>query len=263
MKLLVIHGSMRQGNTFALTQEILRRMAAKPDAEITEISAADLDLPFCRSCHACFAQGEEFCPHFSAMRDVRDALLACDAVILTGVTYMWSLNAAMKNLLDHLSWLFHRPALFGKRGMVIATSKGAGEKGVAKYLKTVLGQWGVNGALVLTQNEKEKQMLSAAKQAVKLDRAAEQFYRLIKSNRPSPPSLKAIAVHNAFRAMAQSEYADSARDTRYWQESGCGGKSYPVKIGWPRRVFGALVHRAAGGAARLAGRIYTKQQKGQ
>jgi len=260
MKLFVIHGSMRKGNTYALTQEIVRRMAAEPDVEVTEISVADFDLPFCRSCHICFDRGEEFCPHYGVMREVEAALLACDAVLLTGVTYMWALGGAMKNLLDHLSYLFHRPALFGKRGMVIVTSKGAGEKGVAKYLKTVLGQWGVNGALIFTQNEKEKQMLSDAKMAVKLDRAAEQFTRLIKSNRQLPPSLKALAVHNAFRAMAQSDYADSERDSRYWRESGYGGKAYPLKISWPRRAFGACVNRASAGAARLAGRIYTKRQ---
>ena len=260
MKLLVIHGSMRRGNTFALAQEILRRLAAKPDVEVTEIGVADLDLPLCRSCHACFERGEEFCPHYGAMRDVEAALLGCDAVILSGVTYEWALNAAMKNLVDHLAWLFHRPALFGKKGMVIATSKGAGEKGVAKYLKTVLGQWGVNGALILTQNEKEQKLLSDKKQAAKLDRVAGQFYRLIQSGRTLQPSLKAIAVHNSFRAMAQSEYSDSERDARYWRESGYGGKAYPLKIRWGRRAFGALVNRAAAGAARLAGRVYAKRQ---
>jgi len=262
MKLLVIHGSMRQGNTYALTQEIVRRLAAKPDMEVAEIAVADLDLPLCRSCHACFAQGEEFCPHYGAMRPAEEALLACDAVILTGATYMWSLNAAMKNLLDHLSWLFHRPALFGKRGMVIATSKGAGEKDVAKYLKTVLGQWGAGGALVLTQNEKEQKLLSGESQAAKLGRAAERLYRQMQSSRPLGPSLKNIAVHNAFRAMAQDEYADSPRDARYWEESGYGGRAYPLKIGWPKRALGALVNRAAVGGARLAGRIYAKQKKG-
>ena len=260
MKLLVIHGSTRKGNTYALTREIVRRIATKPDVEVTEISVAALDLPFCRSCHACFDRGEEFCPHYGVMREVEAALLACDAVVLTGVTYMWSLNAAMKNLLDHLSYLFHRPALFGKRGMVIATSKGAGEKGVAKYLKTVLGQWGAGGAVVFTQNEKEQKLLSDSKKAEKLSRAADQLYRLMKSNRQLPPSLKNIAVHNAFRAMAQGEYAESERDALYWQESGCGNKAYPLKVSWPMRAFGALVHRASAGAARLAGRIYMKQQ---
>ena len=260
MKILVIHGSTRRGNTCALTGEITGRLSAKPDVEVTEYSVADLELPYCRSCHACFARGEESCPHYEITRGIQAALMECDGVILSGTTYMWSLNAAMKNLLDHFSYLFHRPALFGKKGMVVATSKGAGEKGVAKYLKTVLGQWGANGALVLTQNEKERQLVSSGKRAAKLDRAADRFYRLVKSDRQLPPSLKAIAVHNSFRAMSLSEYAESERDTQFWQRDGFRDRAYPVKAGALRYAAGAMLHVAAKNAARLVGRVYKKKQ---
>jgi multimeric flavodoxin WrbA len=94
MKILIIHGSMRKGNTYALTKGIVNYLLSKPDTECTEISVADLELPFCCSCHVCFAKGEEHCPHHDVMRDVQSALMACDGVILSGTTYMWALNAA-------------------------------------------------------------------------------------------------------------------------------------------------------------------------
>jgi multimeric flavodoxin WrbA len=213
MKILIIHGSMRKGNTYALTKGIVNCLLSKPDAECTEISVADLELPFCCSCHVCFAKGEEHCPHYDVMRDVQSALMTCDGVILSGTTYMGALNAAMKNLLDHLAYGFHRPALFGKKGMVIATSAGNGEKSVAKYLKTALGQWGINGAIVVTQSTKAQQLLSSDKIAATLDRAAERFYQLIASKRFIAPKFKSIAVHNAFRAMSLSDFAENGRDT--------------------------------------------------
>ena len=245
MKILVIHGSMRRGNTYELTKEIMDNLAAKSDVELTEISVSDLDLPFCVSCHTCFSKGEEYCPDYSVMRSIESALLGCDGVILSGVTYLWSLNAAMKNILDHLAYLFHRPAFFGKKGMVIVTSAGAGEKHVAKYLKTVLGQWGINGAIMLTQNAKKHEVSNPAKVSAKLNFTADCFYKLIKSNKPLAPTIKNIVVHNAFRAMSLSEFSASERDAEHWRQSRFRDKAYPVKAGLFKYFVGAMIHGAA------------------
>ena len=258
MKILIIHGSMRKGNTYALTKGIMNYLLSKPDVECTEISVVDLELPFCCSCHVCFAKGEKHCPHHDVMRDIQSVLMECDGVILSGTTYMWALNAAMKNFLDHLAYGFHRPALFGKKGMTIATSTGNGEKSVAKYLKTALAQWGINGAIVVTQNTKEQQLLSSDKIAAKLDRAAERFYQLIASKRFIAPKLKSIAVHNAFRAMSLSDFAENERDTQYWRQEGFYNRAYPVKAG-PKYMVGALMYGAAKYSTKMLGRIYAKR----
>jgi len=240
MKLLVIHGSIRKGKTYALTKEIMECLSSKPDMEFIEISVGDLKLPFCTSCHICFKRGESYCPNYAAFADVNNALLDCDGVILSGTTYMWALNAAMKNLLDHLSFKFHRPMLFGKHGMVVTTSAGAGEKGVAKYLKIVLGQWGINGAVVVTRNTKEEQLLSHGKLTAKIQRASERFYQQITSKRFIPPSLRSIAVHNAFRSASLSASAEYERDTEFWQQDSYRNRAYPVKAGL-KYVVGAVM----------------------
>jgi multimeric flavodoxin WrbA len=258
MKILVVHGSMRKGKTYALTKEIMSRLGSKEDVEFVEISVRDLGLPFCVSCHVCFSKGEEHCPNYEHVRDVQAALRDCDGVILSGTTYMWALNAAMKNLMDHLAYGFHRPSLFGKKGMVIATSKGNGEKAVAKYLKMALGQWGVNGAVVVTRNSKEEQLLPPSKLTAKLDRRAEKFYRQIASKRPAKPSLRSIAVHNAFRSMALSEFSEFEADTQYWQQESAN-RAYPVKAG----VFRCAVGAAVFGIASLSTKIIGRRLKGR
>ncbi|GHV27799.1 hypothetical protein FACS18948_5770 [Clostridia bacterium] len=266
MKILVIHGSMRKGTTYALTTEVTNRLATKTDVEIIEFSVADLDLPFCCSCNNCFSKGEEYCPHFSITKEVGAALAACDGVILSGVTYMWALNAAMKNLLDHFAYLFHRPSLFGKQGMVITTAAGVGEKSVAKYLKTVLGQWGINGAIAVTQTAKEHSLQSSgtelsSKETMRIDKAAEEFYDNIKSQRCFSPSMKNIAVHNAFRAMSLGGFSGSELDKQFWSKDGYLNKSYPVKIGVFKRATGSFVYQATKQVTDIVGRIYTRRQK--
>ena len=250
---------MRKGNTYALTKEVMAVLAEKPGVEFTEINISDLNLPFCASCHLCFSEGEEFCPHNDTALGIRSALAECDGVIIGSATYMWAINAALKNLLDHLAYGFHRPFLFGKKGMVIATSKGAGEKGVTKYIKTVLGQLGINGAVVFTLNEKEKQLQTNS--GKKLNTAAERFYSSIVSNRQIKPTLKNIVVHNAFRAMALSKFSDSERDTRFWGQPGFHNKAYPAKAGAFKYAVGAAVYGIAKRSTEIVGRIYEKRKK--
>jgi len=252
---------MRKGNTYAATKKLIDRILTKPDVKCTEISVADLELPFCISCHVCINKGEEYCPHYDVVGKVWSALMECDGVIFSGTTYVRALNAAMKNLIDHLAYGYHRPALFGKKGMVVTTSAGTGEKGVAKYLKTVLGQWGINGAIIVTRNLKEQMLQSPDNETAMLNAAADRFYGLIASGRQIPPSLKTIATHNAFRAMLTSEFVESERDAQYWKQDGFYNRVYPAKARALRYMVGALTYGAANLAIKILGRKYVKLQK--
>ena len=260
MKILVLHGSMRKGNTYSLVKEMISRLQLKSNVTVQEISIADLNLPFCRSCHMCLSRGEEFCPDYNIMREIQAALLDCDGVIVSGVTYAWALNAAMKNVVDHLAYGFHRPAFFEKKGVVVTTATGVGEKDVAKYLKSVLGQWGINKAILVTQNEKEQRLLSSAQLATKLDRATAKFYRQISTRQMLPPSIKSIAVHNAFRAMSLSEFSESERDRQYWRQKK-HNKAYPVKAGMLKYALGAIVFAVSKSMTKWIGLLYEKRIK--
>ena len=266
MQILVIHGSMRQGNTYQLTQQVVSRLAHKPDVTITQVSIADLGLPFCTSCHACLTKGEEYCPHDALLRSLRTAILECDGLILSGTTYVRALNAAMKNLLDHFAYLLHRPALFGKHGMVIATSAGLGEKNVAKYMQGLMALWGINGAMAVTRTTKQQRLQSDSeelpeKAARKLDKTVDAFYDSIRSQRQVNPTASIIAQHNFFRATSLSEYSESERDTEYWSLPGFSDRAYPVQIGWIKYQIGALAFSAAKLAMQIVGRSYMKRLK--
>jgi multimeric flavodoxin WrbA len=262
-KILVIHGSMRKGNTYALTNEILNRLLAKQDVEILEFGVADLNLPFCGSCHACLLKGEGYCQHHNVMEKIQTALAECDGVIFSGVTYMRGLNAAMKNVIDHLSYLFHRPALFGKKGMVVVTSTGAGENGVAKYLKMILGFWGVNDAQIVTKKMRnhsakpDGKLQLSKREMIKLDKATDRLYKLIKSKQHIAPSLKSIAIHNVFRAMSLSKYAESECDAAYWRKDGFYNKAYPVKAGLFKYLVGMFVHSFVKRLVKIIGWAYS------
>ncbi|MCL1912608.1 MAG: flavodoxin family protein [Eubacteriaceae bacterium] len=252
---------MRKGNTYALTKEIIDRLLSKPDIEIVEYSVAGLNLPFCLSCHNCFMKGEEFCPHYAILKDISLKMAECDGVIFSGVAYMWALNGAMKNFLDHYAYLFHRPALFGKIGMVISTSAGVGEKAVTKYMRSVLGQWGINGAIAVTANAKQKDLDPPKKLAAKLDSAAERYYHMLLKKKPIAPSIKNLAIHNAFRAISLSEFSGSELDTQYWSQKGFANSTYPTKLSVARNIIGSVIHGVVKHSAKALDKAYKNNQR--
>jgi len=267
MKILVIHGSMRKGNTYALTKEVLSRLSAKQEVEIVEFGVSGINLPFCTSCHLCLLKGEMYCPHRTVMEEIQTALSECDGLIFSGAVYMRGLNAAMKNVIDHLAYLFHRPSLFGKKGIVVVTTAGSGENSVVKYLKKILGFWGINGALIVTKktrnhNAKPDETLQlSAKEIAKLDKVVNRFYDLIKLKRPIFPSLKSIAIFNTVRAVSLSSHTESESDVAYWRKDGFCNKAYPTKAGLFSYWIGTLVYHSVRSMVKIVGWVYIKKSK--
>jgi len=242
MNITVIHGSMRCGNTYNVTQAVLAQLRVHNDVNITEISVAELNLPFCRSCHVCFDKGDAHCPHRAALAPVAQAIEGCDGLIVSGVCYAMHINAAMKNLVDHFAYYFHRPRLFGKVGLVVTTTAGAGEHRVAKYLRQVLGHWGMGKPLLLPVKIQTEKFSLSAKQKKRIHATADKFYRNIKAGKLAQPSLVSVIVHNSFRAHASVTPPLSPSDSAYWRESGFAHKVYPRRIGAGKWLLGKLIY---------------------
>jgi len=85
MKITVIHGSMLKGKTYSVTQAALAHLWTYDGVQITEISVADMGLPFCCSCHTCFGKGEEYCPHSAVVSSVAKVIEDCDGLIMRKV----------------------------------------------------------------------------------------------------------------------------------------------------------------------------------
>ena len=242
MKITVINGSMRKGNTYGVTQAVLEHLRSHNDVEITEFNVADLDLPFCTSCHICFDKGEAFCPHYDVVSTVAKAIEDCDGLIMSGVCYAMHINAATKNLIDHFAYLFHRPRLFDKIGLVITTTAGAGENIVAKYLRQVLGHWGMGKAILLPMKIQTPTFLLNDKQKSQVSTATNKFYAAIKKEKPFPPSLISVVVHNSFRGHASISPPLSECDSAYWRDSGFADKVYPRRIFVVKFLVGGLIY---------------------
>lgn len=245
MKCVVLNGSPRKGNTFELAEIVMGRMRGQGTVEFEEIHLSGLDIPFCRGCMRCFERGEDACPHHASIAPIAQAIQAADGLIVLTPAYSLAPTALLKNVIDHMSYCFHRPCFFGKKALVLATTAGAGAKQSARYIRNVLKHWGFNRV----------HTFAIACHAVcgyrpppkvedRLHRLAGRFFAEVAGGRLHRPSLKRVLYYNAWRAMAAVN-PDSC-DGQYWQAHNLAGRTFAPQIrqGPPARLFGRLIFSA-------------------
>lgn len=164
MKILVIIGSLRKRNTYDLAKMIEERHKQISECEYEYIVLKDMDLRLCTGCHACMTAGEQFCP----LKDDRDMIInkieEADGVILACPTFSMNVSWVMKNFMDRLAFIMHRPKFFRQKFMLLVVSGSvSGGKDAMRSLKfaSFAGQV-VNKLIVLNspgmnENKKHRQ----------------------------------------------------------------------------------------------------------
>lgn len=135
-KVTAIIGNQQKHATYKAVCEFEARLRTYGEIEFEYIFLKDYRLEFCRGCKVCFSKGEEFCP----LKDDRDVLIGkmenSDGVIMATPNYAFHVSASMKNLLDRLAYVFHRPQFFGKTYTAVVNQGIHGGKGIVKYLSS-------------------------------------------------------------------------------------------------------------------------------
>jgi len=143
MKIIVLMGSPRKKDSFALVKRIEEKIQAREDSSFEYLILRNENIEDCRGCDQCFRKGEGFCPIRDGLNDLRKKIEDADGVIFACPVYAHQVTAPMKKFIDRLSWYFHRPVLFGKFSMIVVTTASTGLHGVIDYLKLVVKGWGL------------------------------------------------------------------------------------------------------------------------
>jgi multimeric flavodoxin WrbA len=126
MKILVIMGSPRNGNTVRILNEIEKEMRKLGDVEFEAIALRDVQLGLCRGCHLCLFKGEGSCPQKDDRQQLEEKMLNADGVIFASPNYASGVTALFKNFVDRFAYAGHRPRFFRTRAMAVVTSAGPG-----------------------------------------------------------------------------------------------------------------------------------------
>ena len=99
MKILAINGSHRAGKNVATMLNIALEEAAALGAETELVELSELNIDFCVGCNRCL-----FKPDCSIkdddMAELKEKMLAADAIILGSPDYFSNVTARMKNFMD-------------------------------------------------------------------------------------------------------------------------------------------------------------------
>jgi len=234
MKITIINGSPRKGNTYAATQIFKNEMATCGEVIFAEFFLPQ-DMPqFCIGCMSCFDKGENTCPHSEYTLAILESILGADAIIFTTPVYVVQTTGAVKAFLDHYGFLFigHRPHLemFGKKAFVISTTAAAGTKEAIKTIVTSLKFWGINriyslGFIMRAESWGTIKPKRKVKFESKLKKSARRFYKEVASGKKRRPYLFTRMMYTVCRIMIKGYDETTSLDKRYWMEKGLFGKS--------------------------------------
>ena len=230
MKITIIHGSPRKGNTYRTVQMVKSEMLKHGEAEFKEYFLPR-DMPeFCQGCYNCFFKGESQCPHAKYVQPIVADMLTSDGLILTSPVYALSESACIKALLDHLAYMFmpHRPQkeMFSKKALVISTTAGAGTHSSIKPIATSLKYWGVNkihrcGIAMWSLSWDDMKAKRKKHYTKKVVKCANLFYNDVASNKRHLPSPVQWIMFHVSRQMIKGEQASSpCLDSAHWLENG-------------------------------------------
>jgi multimeric flavodoxin WrbA len=229
VKIVIVHGSPRKGNTYRATELFKEEMSKQKEIEYVDFFLPK-DLPeFCCGCMTCFLTSEEKCPHGNYTLPILEQIVSADALILTSPVFALSLSGVMKSFLDHYAYIFvvHRPRIemFSKKALVISSTVGAGTKSAIKTISTSLKYWGVNKIHTYSFatfgddwiNMKADKREKIEKQ---IRKKAARFYNEVSSGKKHRPYLL-IRIMFVFRKMIMKKYDDdTSLDKKYWIEKG-------------------------------------------
>jgi len=239
MKITIVHGSPRRGNTYAATEVFKQELSKQGPVEFVEFFMPQ-DLPeFCKGCMSCYLYGEDKCPHAKYTLPILEEMVSSDALIMTTPVFVMRETAGIKNFLDHLGYIFivhrARPEMFSKKAMIISSTVGAGTKEAIKAVSISLKYWGVNRIYSYsfkTFGDNWNVMQAAKKEKInhQLKKKAVMFYREVASHKRHAPYPFIRVMYRVSLFIMRKYYEDDSLDCQYWKKMGWySGKTSPFQ----------------------------------
>jgi multimeric flavodoxin WrbA len=233
MKVLVVMGSPRKGNTYRAAQRIEAAMQSSGPVEFEYLMLKDAALAGCLGCFLCFEKGEEHCPRKDDAPSIERKMHEADGVIFASPVYGMNVSGLMKVFIDRFSYIFHRPRFFDKKMLLLVTAGAIGEKDVLDYLNLVATVWGFEVAgrvgVVTPPGISARQ---ARENEQKLGEAARAFYDALNRKTRASPNLRDVILFHGQRGAFDELREHSPVDYTYWNDMGwlAPGRRYFVDV---------------------------------
>ncbi|AGF55801.1 multimeric flavodoxin WrbA [Clostridium saccharoperbutylacetonicum] len=240
-KVTVFMGTSQKQATYQAVQEFEKNLKSYTDIDFEYVFLKDYHLKYCNGCKVCFEKGEENCP----LKDDRNLLIEkmnnSDGVIFATPNYSFHVTAPLKNFLDRLAFVFHRPQFFGKTFTTIVTQGIFGGASIVKYLGNIgenLGFHVTKGCCLNTLKPITMRQQKKITQEVK--KASTRFYKELMRQTSPTPSIFRLMMFRISRTSIMNILNETYRDYIYFKEKGWFESDYyyDVSLGLFKNIAG-------------------------
>lgn len=228
MRIVTLTGSHRlSGNTERLTKQLeqaILRIAEHQgeQIEIEHIPLAKAKLSTCLGCRACFDRGEQHCPQKDSLLEIYQTLLASDGVIAASPVYVEDVSGLMKNWIDRMAFVCHRPAFYGRSALLLTTSGGGATGRSLGTMRNALQFWGfdIAGKRNFRMGASLSEEALSTKCGEQIDRLAGNFVKAIQTKAALRPSMMSFVSFRVKQIFYRKKGPEMACDYDYWQAQG-------------------------------------------
>ena len=220
MKILVIMGSPRKGNTYRAAERIREILQEKAPVEWEYVMLRDLCLEPCRGCGSCIVRGEDVCPIQDDVDSVVGKMEDADGVIFATPVYAMQVSGLMKLFIDRISYILHRPRFFRQKALILTTAGMVGISDVLKYLDLIAGVLGFEVAARVGFPAELVPEYQKRKNEEQLQAAAGAFLAALRKGSRSRPGFSDVLLFHGQRATFDELAEQFPTDHAYWTDHG-------------------------------------------
>lgn len=121
MRIVAVIGSMRNGNTEYMVDEVISSIEKIRNIEVIRIHLRDLKMEFCDGCLICDETGQ--CVKMDDMSKIVQTIELADGLILASPARWSLLSGEMKTFFDRLNPLAMTEKLKGKKAIIFAVGQ--------------------------------------------------------------------------------------------------------------------------------------------
>ena len=207
---------------------------------------SDFNIQPCQGCRTCFDKGEKLCPLKDDLLKLKEYLNDSDIIVAASPVYVEDVNGTMKNWIDRMAFVSHRPEYFYKSAFIMATSGVGSTNHALITMKTALRTWGFT---IFGQKKIKLGDLTETKTINKLytDKICQITNKIQKSYRSkkiSYPGFLSLLTFKIQQLYYQQQGNKKSLDYKYWQNNGWLNNHcyyYNIKVSVSLKVFLARI----------------------
>lgn len=247
MNIVVLNGSPRKKHSHTVIKSIENMLSHKGlEVNMTYLDLHQLDIRSCIGCMQCFQKGEEACPLKDDVKALYQHLLQADGFIFASPVYALQVTGQMKQAVDRLSFLFHRPALIDKPVITLVTTEGGGIKPTQHYLQMMAYGWGcrLSGTISVMSSRYFKtsphhHLAYQERMDQHIHKTVQRFYDDLQQKNPPSPTFRQLYY---FYGLKSKTYIYKA-DYDFWASRGWldARYYYPVRLNPAKQLFASVM----------------------